>query len=216
MENNYELSRIHNYIAGLMSPGEMHSFEKQALNDPFLQDAIDGYALQQGVHTLPLSILQKRLKERVETSQAKRDRQFFTWQRLTVGSVAAVMFLVICVLIFMKYFTQPQVGVTDVELSYDISQVLHVEPLLMGYQNEGFPSEGWTHLNTYFVTNLTEATISESIVITFDIVNNRPVSVEVTMAERNAELENKLIKLIEEGPLWEGERASIKMVPNLD
>lgn len=217
MDSNYELSRIHNYIAGLMSPEEMHSFEKQALNDPFLQDALDGYALQNGVNTLPLSILQKRFQERLETEQYKKNRQLFTWQRLTVGSVAAVMFLVVCILIFMKHFTQPQDGITNVDLSYDLHQFLHVEPLIMGYANEGYPSDGWTHLNTYFVSHLSEFTISAPIVITFDIVNNRPISVEVALTgEGDTELKNKLIKLLKEGPKWEGNRASIKMVPNFD
>ncbi len=49
MENNYQLSRIHNYIHGLMTKEDMFQLEREALEDPFLQDAIDGYRLQNGV-----------------------------------------------------------------------------------------------------------------------------------------------------------------------
>lgn len=46
MENNYQLSRIQNYISGLMNKEEMFQLEKEALEDPFLQDAIEGYRMQ--------------------------------------------------------------------------------------------------------------------------------------------------------------------------
>src|SRR5690606_41855039 len=92
MENNYQLTRIHNYVMGLMSKEDMYDMEREALNDPFLQDAIDGYKLQQGVDSHQLSILQQRLAKKIEAKAEDKKRRFYNWQRLTVGMAAAVLF----------------------------------------------------------------------------------------------------------------------------
>ncbi len=42
----YSAADLQRYHAGGMSDAEMHRLEKAALADPFLQDALDGYALQ--------------------------------------------------------------------------------------------------------------------------------------------------------------------------
>lgn len=41
---NYTLADIQRYLSGKLSPGEMHDMEKAALLDPFLADALEGYA----------------------------------------------------------------------------------------------------------------------------------------------------------------------------
>lgn len=214
MENNYQLSRIHNYVNGLMSKEEMYDLEREALEDPFLQDAIDGYVLQNGVDTLPLSILQKRLQDRIQTSKYKKNRQFFTWQRLSIGSVAAVMFLVVCVFLFMKHFVAQKQEVTQVDLSNGFSEILSVEPILMGYEGEGHPMEGWSHLNEYFIAELGQENLTAPIELTFDIVEGRPVNIEVVTSETVA-LSNAVIEILRKGPEWEGKKAKIKLAPNL-
>ena len=40
----YTAKDITNYLAGRLQPGEMHDMEKAALDDPFLAEAIEGYA----------------------------------------------------------------------------------------------------------------------------------------------------------------------------
>ena len=46
--NRNLFNKIDNYVNGNMSSAEKHSFEKEALDNPFLQDAIDGYQLNKG------------------------------------------------------------------------------------------------------------------------------------------------------------------------
>src|SRR5690606_32814493 len=117
MENNYQLSRIHNYVHGLMSRDEMHALEREALDDPFLQDAIDGYRLQNGVDAKQLSILQQRLATRVQEQANDKNRRFYSWQRVAVGMAAGVMFMVVCTLLLMKYFPQNRnATLTEVEI----------------------------------------------------------------------------------------------------
>ncbi len=119
MENNYQLSRIHNYINSLMSKEEMHALEREALDDPFLQDAIDGYTLQDGVDAGQLSLLQKRLAARVETRSLAKNKRFYSWQRLAVGMAAAVLFVTVCTLLLIRYLPQRTAGLAEVEIMQD-------------------------------------------------------------------------------------------------
>ncbi|HVG17223.1 MAG TPA: hypothetical protein VM935_19780 [Chitinophagaceae bacterium] len=41
--DTYKAEDFERYYAGKMTPAEMHQLEKSALDDPFLQDALDGY-----------------------------------------------------------------------------------------------------------------------------------------------------------------------------
>lgn len=53
---NYTLEEIAQYLQGSMTPAEMHEFEKAALQDPFLADAIDGF------HSAPLPLVKADLE----------------------------------------------------------------------------------------------------------------------------------------------------------
>lgn len=68
-ENNiqqYSAADIERYHTGLLSAKEMHAMEKAALDDPFLADAMEGYAaVDTSVHT-DLQELQTRLHKRVQ------------------------------------------------------------------------------------------------------------------------------------------------------
>lgn len=60
----YTAKDFERYYAGMMTAMEMHELEKSALDDPILQDALDGYQLtKQGV--TEIEALKKRLNERI-------------------------------------------------------------------------------------------------------------------------------------------------------
>ncbi|MBX2935163.1 MAG: energy transducer TonB [Ferruginibacter sp.] len=44
-KNNYTARDIEKYLAGKLSPSQMHAMEKAALDDPFLADAMEGYEM---------------------------------------------------------------------------------------------------------------------------------------------------------------------------
>lgn len=76
-----------------MSPGEMHALEKAALEDPFLADALEGYA-NTNTASADMSELSDRLNQRTKDQQAKlipitRPRSSFSWWK-----VAAMVILV--------------------------------------------------------------------------------------------------------------------------
>ena len=66
-DNNIKIftaADIEKYHKGMLTPAEMHFLEKAALDDPFLADALEGYAVA-GVNTnIDLAELKKRLSEK--------------------------------------------------------------------------------------------------------------------------------------------------------
>lgn len=61
----YTASDIERYQNGQLSAAERHALEKAALDDPFLADALEGYAFAQ-TPSADLSTLQQRLQLRIE------------------------------------------------------------------------------------------------------------------------------------------------------
>lgn len=65
--NSLQAEQIRRYLNGEMSATEMHALEKQALDDPFLADAIEGMQSQSpSQFNTGIADLQNRLKERVD------------------------------------------------------------------------------------------------------------------------------------------------------
>jgi hypothetical protein len=92
---------IQQYIDGSLNAKLMHQIEKKALEDPFLADALEGYAQSPG-SSLGLSILQRQLQERIVHQQENKKVFQLTWQRLSVAAAAAVLFISAGVLFWMN------------------------------------------------------------------------------------------------------------------
>lgn len=83
---------IEKYHKGLLSAKERHELEKAALDDPFLSDALEGYATEGANVSNDLDELQKRLSGRIEDKKiiptsSKRHSPFTLWR------VAAILVL---------------------------------------------------------------------------------------------------------------------------
>lgn len=206
MENNYQLSRIHNYVMGLMNKEEMHALEKEALEDPFLQDAIDGYKLQHGVDAMPLSLLQKRLAARVEQKATERNQRYYSWQRLGVGLVAAVMFVVVCSLIVFRYITERQVKTTEVLLMEKDYRIAMQE--MEG--STATPTQGWDHFNEELNSEIREFKGLESVRISFSVNNGRAQEIRVTGTNNDAFVQ-VLQDFIENKTQWQGDLAKLEL-----
>ena len=102
MENNWpDNLTIQRYLEGSLDKKLMHELEKRALEDPFLADALEGYAHSDaGSHGL--SILQRQLHERIAHQQENKKVFDLSWQRLSVAAAAAVMFISAGVLFWMN------------------------------------------------------------------------------------------------------------------
>ena len=71
MENKhtYTAIDIERYHQGLLTPAERHALEKAALEDPFLADALDGYAITGVNIPADLAELKTRLQERTQSAK---------------------------------------------------------------------------------------------------------------------------------------------------
>lgn len=101
MDYSYTLLRIQQYLNGQLSPGEMYQLEREALDDPFLQDAIDGFRQTAHVDEHQLSLLQQRLETRIAAQQEDKVAFYFGWQRLSVAATAGLLFILACILLWM-------------------------------------------------------------------------------------------------------------------
>ena len=102
MDTNYPDSlMIRAYLEGKLDHEEMYRLEKQALSDPFLWEALEGYTHTSNPGT-ELSILQRQLHERIVHLQENKKVFDFTWQRLSVAASASVLFITAGILFWMN------------------------------------------------------------------------------------------------------------------
>lgn len=98
---------IQQYLEGKLDPELAHQLEKQALDDPFLWDALEGYSVYRDP-AADLSILQRQLHERIVHLQENKKVFDLTWQRLSVAAAAAVMFVSAGILFWMNSHKSPE------------------------------------------------------------------------------------------------------------
>ena len=110
----YTAADFARYHAGTMPPGEMHELEKAALEDPFLEDALEGYT-----HSLDVEDDIKELKTRL-AEKRKKQRVFFIsslaqnrWLRI------AALFIIVAGAGFFFYqlnFTKKENSLAEIKM----------------------------------------------------------------------------------------------------
>src|SRR3546814_17167660 len=108
MNTSYHIVRIQRYLNGELNRDEMYELEREALDDPLLQDAIDGYRLQKNVSHRQLSLLQQRLADSIAGQAKARNAFFFGWQGLGVEATECVVMVLVLVLLWMRHQTAQQ------------------------------------------------------------------------------------------------------------
>jgi len=82
---NYSAVDIEKYHQGLLSPKEMNELEKAALEDSFLADALEGYALPGVNITTDINELKQRLAQKTESGKVvgiSENRKKLSWLRI--------------------------------------------------------------------------------------------------------------------------------------
>lgn len=79
---------IRQYLAGELDDKAMHALERQALNDPFLADAIEGYAGHTPEQTVHQQELASRLSDRIATRTGRVRPMYYRW-----AAAAAILLL---------------------------------------------------------------------------------------------------------------------------
>lgn len=97
-----DIDILEDYLDGKLDARAMHKIEKQALEDPFVAQALAGLSESPKRARGSVSLLQKQLYERISQQQVQKKETVFTWQRLSVAAAAAVMFISVSILFFMR------------------------------------------------------------------------------------------------------------------
>jgi TonB family protein len=97
-----DIDLLEDYLDGKLDSSAMHKIEKQALEDPFVAQALAGLSESPRRAKDSVSLLQKQLYERIALQQVSKKSSVFTWQRLSVAAAAAVMFISVSILFFMR------------------------------------------------------------------------------------------------------------------
>lgn len=102
MNNDWlDIDVLEDYLDGKLDAKAMHFVEKQALDDPFVAEALEGLK-QSPKRRQTLSILQKQLYDRISEKPVKRKLWGITTQRLSIAATATVAFIAVSILFFMR------------------------------------------------------------------------------------------------------------------
>ncbi|KQS41175.1 hypothetical protein [Pedobacter sp. Leaf194] len=102
MNNDWlDIDVLEDYLDGKLDAKGMHFVERQALDDPFVAEALEGLR-QSPKRKHTLSILQKQLYDRVSGKPVKRKMWGITTQRLSIAATATVAFIAVSILFFMR------------------------------------------------------------------------------------------------------------------
>ncbi|WP_316741379.1 hypothetical protein [Pedobacter antarcticus] len=103
MNNDWlDIAVLEDYLDGKLDAKSMHRVERQALEDPFVAQALAGLAEHPSRMSQQVSLLQKQLYERTAVQKQQKRSSVFTWQRLSIGAAAAVMFITVSVIFLMR------------------------------------------------------------------------------------------------------------------
>jgi len=97
-----DIELLEDYLDGKLDSKAMHRIEKQALEDPFVAQALAGLSESPKRAKQSVSLLQKQLYERIGQQQVTKKESVYTWQRLSIAAAAAVMFISVSIIFFMR------------------------------------------------------------------------------------------------------------------
>lgn len=89
IKHGVDPEQIRRYLAGELDDKAMHLLEKQALDDPFLADALDGFAEHAPDQRIHLADLESRLEQRVAGKKERKLPVYYRW-----AAAAAILLLI--------------------------------------------------------------------------------------------------------------------------
>jgi len=208
MSKQYDILYIQQYLEGKLSAHEMHTLERDALEDGMLQDAIEGFRLS-NVNHRQLSLLQQRLADRVEAQHVEKNRFYFTGQRLAIASAAGVMMIVVGVLFWMM---SAQRNESQAAKNKQSEVIVHLQNKVQVTLISGsvIPKEGWNSYEDYLSVNGSQIAEGEKIHLFFEVIKSRPQNIQV-LSSSSSEAADKLIELLQKGPSWSGKAGEISI-----
>ncbi|WP_316785777.1 carboxypeptidase-like regulatory domain-containing protein [Pedobacter frigiditerrae] len=127
-----DIDVLEDYLDGKLDAKTMHKVERISLEDPFVAEALAGLS-QSPKRSQSLSLLQKQLQERVAQKPIEKKRWTLTSHRLSIAAAAAVLFISVSVLFWMKennrrQFEAQQAKKVDVDIAAQVAETKTVKP----------------------------------------------------------------------------------------
>ena len=96
-----DIAVLEDYLDGKLDAKTMHRVERLSLEDPFVAEALAGLS-QSPKRVQSLSLLQKQLQNRIAQKPVEQKRWQITSQRLSIAAAAAVLFVTVSLLFWMR------------------------------------------------------------------------------------------------------------------
>jgi hypothetical protein len=127
-----DIDVLEDYLDGKLDAKTMHKVERISLEDPFVAEALAGLS-QSPKRSQSLSLLQKQLQERIAQKPIEKKRWTLTSHRLSIAAAAAVLFVAVSVLFWMKennrrQFEAQQAKKVDVNIAPQVAETKTVKP----------------------------------------------------------------------------------------
>lgn len=97
-----DIGILEDYLDGKLDAKTMNRVEREALDDPFVAEALAGLSESPKRSLQSISLLQKQLHERIAQQQTVKKTSVITWQRLSIAAAAAVLFIAVSIIFWMR------------------------------------------------------------------------------------------------------------------
>ena len=97
-----DIDVLEDYLDGKLDAKTMNRIEREALEDPFVAEALAGLSASPKRSLASISLLQKQLQNRISEHQITKKRTVITWHRLSIASAAALLFITAGIVYWMN------------------------------------------------------------------------------------------------------------------
>jgi hypothetical protein len=188
---------LEDYLKGKLDASEMHQVERHALEDPFVAEALAGLSESPRRSLQTISLLQKQLHDRVAQQKTHKKESVVTWQRLSIAAAAAVLFISISIIFWMK-----DNAARDQQAKQQ--QGTAVETVTT-YLTNAQPVGGYQAYQVYLRQNnrLKGNKINEMVSLTFQVQEDGQANAFEILKTPGKAYSEEAIRLVTEGPKWE-------------
>jgi TonB family protein len=195
--NWLDIDVLEDYLDGKLDDKMMYRVEREALEDPFVAQALAGLSQSPRRSRQSLSLLQKQLEVRVAGLEDNKKKSVITGQRLSIAATAALIFILGGIIFWMKYNNSQQAKAPAVvEVNLDPAHVL----------DRVKPKAGWPAYFSYLKENnqLTKSgKLGKAVEVSFTIgKDGKPANIKVDKSLGDT-YDAEALRLIKAGPAWE-------------
>jgi hypothetical protein len=210
-----DINVLEDYLDGKLDAKAMNKVEREALEDPFVAEALAGLSKSPKRSLQSLSMLQKQLHDRIAVQQQSKKVSLVTWQRLSIAATAAVLFVSVSTIFWMRENNIRQLNAKNTVKNVEVTIAPSTEDnsgarsariaTTVNSLAAGIPVGGWEKYNAYLKQNnrlLQENKSKKNTTLSFT-VNHRGMAEGINIVQSSGVAYDKeAIRLLKEGPGW--------------